>query len=41
MEQEVVLAYYSRKLSEAENQYSTYDKELLVIKKTLNHWKYF
>jgi len=39
--EEKVLAYFSRKLTDAESRYSTYDKELLAIRDALSHWRYY
>lgn len=36
-----MLAYFSRKLHGAETRYSTYDKELLAIRDSLKHWRYY
>lgn len=35
------VAYYSRKLSSAELNYHVYDKEMLAIVKSLQHWRQF
>jgi hypothetical protein len=39
--EERILAYLSRKLYSTETCYSTYDKELLVIKDALKQWWYY
>ena len=36
-----IIAYFSRKLHDAETRYSTYDKELLGIKDAIQHWRYY
>jgi hypothetical protein len=36
-----IIAYFSRKLHDAETRYSTYDKELLGIHDAVDHWKYY
>lgn len=39
--EERVIAYYSRKLSGAESRYPTYDRELLAIRESILHWRYY
>jgi hypothetical protein len=38
---ERIIAYFSRKLLNAETRYSTYDKELLAIRDAITHWRYY
>jgi hypothetical protein len=38
---ERILAYFSRKLLDAETRYSTYDKELLAVRDAITHWRYY
>ena len=38
---ERIIAYFSRKLHDAETRYSTYDKELLGVRDAVEHWKYY
>jgi len=38
---ERVIGYFSRKLSGAETRYPTYDRELLAIRKSILHWRYY
>jgi len=38
---EWVIGYFSRKLSGAETQYPTYDRELLAIRESILHWRYY
>jgi hypothetical protein len=35
------IAYFSRKLHDAETRYSTYDKGLLGIRDAINHWQFY
>ena len=35
------VAYFSEKLSDARNKYSTYDKEFYAIIRALEHWKHY
>jgi hypothetical protein len=36
-----IIAYFSRKLHDAETRYSTYDKELLGVKDAIEHWRFY
>ena len=38
---ERIIAYFSKKLHDAETRYSTYDKELLGVRDAVEHWKYY
>ena len=38
---ERIIAYFSRKLHDAETRCGTYDKELLGVRDTVEHWKYY
>jgi hypothetical protein len=38
---ERIIAYFSRKLLDAETRYSTYDKLLLAIRDAITHWCYY
>jgi hypothetical protein len=38
---ERIIAYFSRKLLDAETRYSTYDKELLAVRDSIAHWRYY
>jgi hypothetical protein len=38
---ERIIAYFSRKLLDAETRYSTYDKELLAIRDAITNWRYY
>jgi len=38
---EKVIAYYSRKLHDAETRYPTYDRELLAIRDAIEHWRFY
>ena len=35
------VAYYSHKMSQAEQNYDIYDKELLAVVNTLKHWRVY
>src|SRR5882757_859948 len=36
-----IIAYFSRKLHDAETRYSTYDKELLGVRDAIHHWRFY
>jgi hypothetical protein len=38
---ERIIAYFSRKLLDAETRYSTYDKELLAVRDAITYWRYY
>jgi hypothetical protein len=36
-----IIAYFSRKLHDAETRYSTYDKQLLGVRDAIDHWRFY